>query len=100
MKYKVLLLVISTEIKRTTFFAQRWGGQQNAIQIYRFFLQIFLCRKRAFVTYKSHQRIARAPCDTVPVPLISNSPTRESSASAVCGADLMTGASATDEALG
>jgi hypothetical protein len=51
------------------------------------------------VTYKSRQRIARAPRDTVSVPLISNSPTRESGASALCGAVLMTGAAATDELL-
>jgi len=45
------------------------------------------------------QRIARAPCDTVSVPLISNSPTRENGASAVCAA-VLTGAAATDEVLG
>ena len=64
------------------------------------FLQIFLCRNRAFLTYKIRQRIARAPCDTVSVLLISNCPTRESGTSAVCGAVLMTGAAATGEVLG
>jgi hypothetical protein len=64
-----------------------------------FLLQIFLCRRRAFVSYKSLQRMARAPCDTVSVPLISNFPTKESGATAVCGAVVITGAAATDELL-
>jgi hypothetical protein len=84
---------LALKVRAPPFLHKRW--EDNKMQLKCFvFLQIFLCRRRVFVTYKSRQRLARAPRNTISVQL------RESDASAMCGAVLITGAAATDELLG